>query len=287
MPRWVQAVIAVVALALCAGEAMAGDKMLARQLTDRGIELQLKGEHEQAVRLFDAALVETDHPKIRYFRAKSLIALQRWSEAEQELLRIQDQPEVSKYRSEIAAFFNEIRGEEERQHLAEKLEAERQARAKAEAERRAAEQKADESAVELLRRKRSGLMPTAETRAEDGPLLKRILPTVPTFHEPLGEYDGKLQAMSYLQSLDKYDVELTAAKVLSVLAVVGVSVGVGVGVNPLADASPADGARQAGLAIGVVGIVSGLAAAVLWPSPPTDPRQLVAPSAPVGVGAAL
>ncbi|MFO0750019.1 MAG: CDC27 family protein [Myxococcota bacterium] len=273
MIRFVVAVMA--GLALLGGSAHAGDKMLARQLTDRGIELQLKGEHAQAVRLFDAALVETDHPKIRYFRAKSLIALQRFDEAEAELLKIQDMPEVSKYRPEIIAFFNEIKGEQERQKLAASLEAERQARALAEAQRRAAEQKSDETAIEILRRKRSGLMPTSEMRAEDGPLMKRILPLVPSFHEPIGEYDGKLLGAAYMHALDKYDTELTAAKVLSVLAVVGVAVGVGVGTNPLSDVSPADGARQVGLAVGVVGVVSGLAAAVLWPSPPVDPRARV------------
>ena len=67
-------------IVLAAGSAWAGDPMLARQLTDRGIELQMKGEHAAAMSLFDAAIVETDHPKIRYFRAKSLIALKRFEE---------------------------------------------------------------------------------------------------------------------------------------------------------------------------------------------------------------
>jgi len=267
-----------------AGEALAGDPMLARQLTDRGIELQLAGEHAQAVRLFDAALVETDHPKIRYFRAKSLLALQRYEEAEADLNLIKDRPEVSKYRAEIMAFFNEIQGDQQRQKLAEKLEAERQARAKAESEKRLAEQKSDESAIELLWRRRSGLMPTSETRAEDGPLMKRILPIVPTFTEPLSEYEGRLLAAEYIRKLDRYDTELTAAKVLSVIAVLGVSVGVGIGTNPLSDTAPEDGAKQTGLAIGIVGAVSGLAAAVLWPSPPEDPRDTVQPPPATAVG---
>lgn len=280
----VRALLALVVLALVHGPARAGDPMLARQLTDRGIELQLKGEHVAALSLFDAAIVETDHPKIRYFRAKSLLALKRYDEADAELRRIENQPEVSKYKSEITAFFNEIHGERERQRLAEKLEAERLARVKAEAERRLAEQKADETAVELLRRRRSGILPTSEMRAEDGPLMKRITPLVPTFHEPMGEYDGKLRSARYIAALDRYEVELTAAKVLTVLAAVAVGVGVGVGVNPLANEDPADGARQAGLAISVVGVVSGLAAAVLWPSPPADPRDGIPATPATAVG---
>lgn len=279
--RWLAAAALVTGLvAGGASTAQAGDKYLALQLTQRGIDLQMKGEHQAAMSLFDAALVETDHPKIRYFRAKSLIALQRWDEAEADLERIKDKAEVSKYRSEISAFFNEIKGEQERLRLEADLKKKKDELAAAEYAKTLAEQAQDDKAIELLRRKRSGLMPTSEMRGEDGPLMKRILPLVPTFHEPLGEYDGKLAAAAYAHSLDKYDTELTAAKVLSVLAVVGVSVGVGIGVNPLSDETPADGARQAGLAVGVVGVVSGLAAAVLWPSEPDDPRHSIPEDAP-------
>ena len=73
--------LVLVALVLAAPPAMAGDPLLARQLTDRGIELQQKGQHDAAIRIFDAALIETDHPKIHYFRAKSLRALSRREEA--------------------------------------------------------------------------------------------------------------------------------------------------------------------------------------------------------------
>lgn len=249
-----------------------GNAMLARQLTDRGIALQQKGQHDAALRLFDAALIETDHPKIRYFRAKSLKSLERLDESIAEFESIVDRPEVAKYRTEILSFVSDMKGKKERERLAEKLEAERQARARAEAERRAAERKADEAAIGLLRQKRSGLLPSTDLRSQDGPTVSRIVPLVPTTWEPTTDYEGRLEVMKVMSGLERYETELTAAKVLTVVAVVGVSVGVGLGLNPLAEERPGPGSQQAGLAVGVVGVVSGLAAMALWPSAPTDPR---------------
>ncbi len=264
--------IVVVLALLTAIPAHAGDALLARQLTDRGIQLQQKGEHEAALRLFDAALTETDHPKIRYFRAKSLRGLQRRDEAIKEFESILERPEVEKYRSEIIAFINDMNGELERDRLGKQLEEEQAARAKAEAERKALERKNDATAIEFLRRKRSGLMPTMEARGVDGPVIARVVPMVPTVWEPTAEYEGSFQIAQVAQNFEKYETELAAAKILTVVAAVGLSVGIGVGLNPLADEAPGPAAQQAGLAIGVSGVVAGMAAAVVWPSTPPDPR---------------
>ncbi len=266
--KWVALLLAL----LMTMPAYAGDAMLARQLTDRGIQLQQKGEHEAALRLFDAALSETDHPKIRYFRAKSLRGLQRRDEAIKEFESILDRPEVEKYRTEILAFINGMNGELERDRLGKQLEEEQAARAKAEAERKALERKNDATAIEFLRRKRSGLMPTMEARGVDGPVIARVVPMVPTVWEPTAEYEGSLQIAQVAQNFEKYETELAAAKILTVVAAVGLSVGIGVGLNPLAGEAPGPASQQAGLAIGVIGVVAGMAAAVVWPSTPPDPR---------------
>ncbi|MBL8788471.1 MAG: hypothetical protein JNJ59_26490 [Deltaproteobacteria bacterium] len=258
---------------LDARPAFAGDALLARQLTDRGIDLQQRNDHSAALRLFDAALVETDHPKIRYFRAKSLRALERRDEAIAEFQAILDRPEVEKYRTEIAAFISDMKSEKQFEDLASRLDAEKEARQRAEAERQIAQKKAEDGAIELLRRRRSGLMPNAEQRAIDGSLGARIVPLVPAIWAPADAYDGGIAIAATVKRYENYETELTASKILTVLAAVGVSVGVGVGLNPLADHAPSAGAQQAGLAIGLVGLVSGLAAAVVWPSTPTDPRS--------------
>lgn len=271
---------AVMVAALVAGSlvtpAWAGDPMLARQLTDRGIAQQQGGDHGAALLLFDAALLETDHPKIRYFRAKSLKGLERFDQAIAEFESILDRKEVSKYRAEILSFINEMKGAQERERLAKRLDEERRARERAEAERRQAERKADEVAIGILRQKRSGLLPASDLRMQDGPTVARITPLVPVTWEPTTDYEGRLEVMKVMRGLERYEAELAAAKVLTVVAVLGVSVGVGLGLNPLADESPGSGAQQAGLAVGLVGVVSGLAAFALWPSEPSDPRDATA-----------
>ena len=73
------------------------------------------------------------------------------------------------------------------------------------------------------------------------------------------------------KSYDSYELELTAAKILTVISAIGISSGVGIGVNPLADHPPGPAAQQTALAVGVIGVVSGMAAAVLWPSEPDLP----------------
>ena len=252
--------------------ASAGDAVLARQLTDRGIELQKAGENERAVALFDAALAEIDHPKIRYFRAKSLRALQRYDEALAEFEKIKDMPEVSKYRDEVMVFMNDIQGEKERALLQAKLDAERKAREALELERKALEQKAEQTAIERLKDRPTGLFPPIAQRPVAGAPNERIVPLVPTFVAPSGEYAGAIETAKYTEALDTYEVNLTIAKAFTVLAVIGVSVGVGLGANPAGDGSASDSVRQAGLAFGVVGLMSGLVAAVLWPDEPEDMR---------------
>jgi len=266
------------------GVAWAGDAQLARQLTDRGIELQKSGDHARAVTLFDAALAEIDHPKIRYFRAKSLRALGRFDEASTEFDAIKDQPEVGKYREEILAFINDIAGEKERAELQAKLDAERRAREALEAERTALAEQAEQAAVERLRSRPTGLLPPVALRPKEGAPNERIVPLVPAFAEPTGDYPGALEALRFTEQLDDYETDLTIAKAFTVAAVVGLSVGVGLGANPAGDGDAADGVRQAGLAVGVVGLMSGLVAAVLWPDEPTDtrpPLDASEPSAPL------
>ena len=268
--RLVLALLLVGALVAPAADAYAGDAALSRELTDRGIALQRDGNHLGAVELFDAALVEFDHPKIRYFRAKSLRALERYEEALAEFELIKDMTAIAKYREEVLAFISDIRAEREGKLLEAQLAAEREARERAERERRELAEQAEAQAAERLEARRTDLRPTP-SRDEDTPMA-RIVPLVPTFNAPMEEYGGAIEAIRYADALDTYQTKLTVSKTLTVLAVVGVSVGVGLGVNPLADGDTGDGARQAGLAVGVVGLVSGLAAAVLWPSEPEDVR---------------
>jgi hypothetical protein len=115
-------------------------------------------------------------------------------------------------------------------------------------------------------------MPTSEARAVDGPVIARVVPMVPTFWEPLDEHHGRSNITEIGNRFERYETELTAAKILTVLSAMSLSTGIGVGLNPLADHAPGPTAQQAGLAIGVVGVVAGLAAIVVWPSEPPDPR---------------
>lgn len=254
------------------GGALAGDAVLARQLTDRGIELQKAGEHARAVALFDAALAEIDHPKIRYFRAKSLRALQRYDDALAEFDKIKDMPQVAKYRDEIVVFMNDIQGEKQRASLQAKLDEERKRTEQLEKERQALEERAEQSAVERMRNRPRGLLPPLAMRPGPGTPNERIVPLVPAFVAPSGDYIGAIESAKYTEALDDYETNLTIAKAFTVVAVIGVSVGVGLGANPAGDGTVSDGVRQAGLAVGVVGLMSGLVAAVLWPNEPEDIR---------------
>lgn len=269
--RVIAPLVALLVLLLAASAAHAGDAQLARQLTDRGIELQKEGQHARAVALFDAALAEVDHAKIRYFRAKSLRALGRYDEALEEFGQIKNNPQVAKYRDEIIAFMRDITNERERKAMEDKLREEQALREKLEAERKALEEQAEKAAVERLKAHKSGLYPPGGRNMEGTPTA-RIVPLIPLAAAPSGEYQGAIEVLAHAEALEAYESELTIAKALTVGAVVGVSVGVGLAVNPLGDGDVSDGTRQAGLAVGVVGLMSGLVAAVLWPTEPVDAR---------------
>lgn len=268
---WVLGVAGVgVGVAGPTGLARAGDPQVGRQLTDKGIELQQAGDHAGALQMFDRALAEVDHPKIRYFRAKSYRALGRFDEALAEFRRIQDALEVQKYHAEIASFIHEIEGERERVGLERRLADERVARQKAEAERLKAELAADEASVSLLKNARSGLLPTAAVRAQDGTTMKRVVPRVPAF-ESAPETDLATRIVTRdLAALDRYDTKLWAAKSLLLASVAGVAIGGGLALNPFADERPQAEIQTAGIVVGVVGAVAGIAAAIVWPSVPHD-----------------
>jgi hypothetical protein len=66
-------------LALDAQEELRTD--LAIQQVMQAIKMQEKGRHEQAIPVFDSAWSLDAHPKILFFKARSLMALERWEEA--------------------------------------------------------------------------------------------------------------------------------------------------------------------------------------------------------------
>lgn len=268
MPRlWSQMVIVLAV----SSQAFAGDPQFARELTDKGIAAQTENDHVRALTLFEAALVEFDHPKIRYFRAKSMRAVGRLDDALREFEQIRGNAEVVKYQSEIVAFIAEITGDKERQALAAKLEAERIAREKLEAERQRLELQAERALVERMkRRKETGLYPPDRELAGGGAPFGRIVPLVPTFSDPVDEYSGAIEAVKYADSLGAYQTELTVSKAFAVASIAALSVGVGLGANPLSDGKTSDSVRQAGLAVGAVGVISGLVAIFLWPKAPSD-----------------
>lgn len=68
------------------GTTVAGDRGRAEALAKQGIEAQEAGRHEAALGFFDRSLAELDHPMIRFFKARSLVALERW-EGARELYR--------------------------------------------------------------------------------------------------------------------------------------------------------------------------------------------------------
>ena len=128
--------------------ALAGDANLARELTDRAIELQKKGDDVLALNFFDRALKELEHPKIRYFRAKSLVALDLQDEALSEFERIKDEPGAEKYRAEILAFISSLKAARSKRQLEEQLESERRAREALEAERERLKAEAERARME-------------------------------------------------------------------------------------------------------------------------------------------
>jgi tetratricopeptide (TPR) repeat protein len=147
--RWlVAAAVSVLALFSVARPALAGSPALARQLTDLGIDAQQREDHVAALAYFDRALKELSHPKIRYFRAKSLRATGLLDDALSEFRAIQDDADVEKYRSEIVAFILAIESERERRLLEQQLERERRERERLEGDKKRLEEEARQAALE-------------------------------------------------------------------------------------------------------------------------------------------
>jgi hypothetical protein len=71
----------LVLLLIASGSALAGDRGKAETLAKRGISEQEAGRHEAALEFLDRSLAEFDHPMIRFFKARSLVALERWEGA--------------------------------------------------------------------------------------------------------------------------------------------------------------------------------------------------------------
>jgi len=255
------------------GTAWAGDPLLARKLTDRAIEAQAAGMHEQALSIFDEAIAEVDHPKIQYFRAKSLDAMGRRTEALAAFKALIGVSEVEKYAAEIATYIRAIETDAQVSELSGALERERIAREIAEQERRAADERAEDAAVRVLQSRRSGLMPPPSSRLRLGPVSARMVPSEPTYDIPsAGVLKAQSQALidGHLGRFDSFDTRRTVAGVLTVVALVGLGGGAGLAFGPSADDPSRDTYRQAGLAVGIVGVVAALAAAAVWPSaPPT------------------
>lgn len=244
---------------------------MARKLTDRAIEAQAAGMHGQALSIFDEAIAEVDHPKIRYFRAKSLDAVGRRAEALEAFKALIGVAEVEKYQAEIATFIRAIETDAQVSELAGALERERLARELAEQQRREADLRAEDAAVRVLQSRRSGLLPPPSSRLRLGPVSARMVPTEPTFDiPPLAVLQAESQALvaGHLDRFESFDTRRTVAGVLAAFAVAGLGGGAALAFAPPADDPSIDSYRQAGLATGIVGVVAALAAAVVWPSAP-------------------
>ncbi len=88
-----------------------GDEELARDLTLQGISAQQRGDHQAALAYFDRAQRELEHAKISYFRAKSLDALARYSEALELFKSVAGDPDNVKYEAEARAYIRAIEAE--------------------------------------------------------------------------------------------------------------------------------------------------------------------------------
>lgn len=274
MKTGTRVLLALAATMVCGvGEraARAGDPLKARQITDQAIEAQTAGLHERAVALFDDAIAELDHPKIRYFRAKSLDALGRRAEALAAFKALIGVAEVDKYSAEIATYIRAIEVDTQASELAAALERERAAREAAERQRREAEERAEEAAVRVLGSRRAGLLPPPASRLRLGLVSARVVP-----HEPAsGTLPAGIRAdvaaaevRRHLDRFDRFDTERTVAGVLTAVALVGIGGGAALAFGPFGDDGSRDTFRTAGLTAGIVGVVSALAAAAVWPSVP-------------------
>ena len=260
------------------GGTATGNPAVARELTDKGIAAQMAGQHVEALALFDAALAEIDHPKIRYFRAKSLHALGRRGEALTAFQALVGLAEIEKYRVEIEAFIRAIEGDAA-------LDREREAREAAERARRAAEEaraeaerglrEAEEAAaLKMLQSRRSGLLPPPESRLRLGPVSARMVPTEPSFQGPNLAQQRALDAGAVARQLDVFEAYGTSRLVAGILGGVALA-GLGTGAacyfvagGGLDGDADGQGYRTAGLTTGIIGVVAAVAALAIWPSDP-------------------
>ena len=114
-------VVVVALVTLIAGQTLAGegaDEELAQRLTGLGIAAQVQADHEAALAYFERARREVDHPKVRYFEAKSLDALGRYDEALAQFQALDGDEAVVKYAGEIKAYIRAIVAEREQARLA-------------------------------------------------------------------------------------------------------------------------------------------------------------------------
>jgi tetratricopeptide (TPR) repeat protein len=79
------------ALSAIAGPADVNPKKKAIDLVKLGIELQTEGRHELALSAFDEAWSYEAHPKVLFYKARSLMALKRFSDARDAYLRLQSE----------------------------------------------------------------------------------------------------------------------------------------------------------------------------------------------------
>lgn len=94
-----------------------GDPALARRLTDLGIAAQSRDDHVAALAYFERARRDVDHPKIRYFEAKSLDALGRFDEALTAFRGLTGDEQLTKYAGEVSAYSRAIVAEREQARL--------------------------------------------------------------------------------------------------------------------------------------------------------------------------
>jgi tetratricopeptide (TPR) repeat protein len=254
----------------------------ARELTDRAIAAQTAGQHVEALALLDEALALLDHPKIRYFRAKSLLALGRRAEALAAFRTLAGVSEVEKYRVEIETFIRAIEGDAQVAELATALDREREAREAAEkaarvaadAARREAEAREEALAVKVLQSRRTGLLPPPESRLRLGPVSARMVPTEPEFTGPnlaLQQAADSATITGHLDAFEDYGLARIVASVLGGFAVAGLGTGAGLYLGP--GGGPDGGgdgssARDAGLTVGIVGAVLAMASLAVLPSEP-------------------
>ena len=111
-----RAAIALVCIGVLGTQPLAeepGDGALARELTVQGIKAQQLGNHGAALAYFERAQREIAHPKLNYFRGKSLDAMARYDDALAEFRKIADMAANVKYAAETRAYIRAIEAERE------------------------------------------------------------------------------------------------------------------------------------------------------------------------------